>query len=219
MIEVRLGTVRRVHGLAGDVVVDSHTDVSERRFVPGAAMTAVFPGSSGGPLALTVAAARRHSGRLLVRFSEASDRSSAETLLGADLMAQADPAEPAGGPEEFFDRQLRGLAVFDSAGRAVGQVGDVLHLPAQDLIVVETSAGERLVPFVAALVPDVDLAAGRLTVADLPGLLDGQELEAVPGEPSENGPAKAKRPSAASAVLAAQGEAAREERGEEAEGL
>ncbi len=47
----------------------------------------------------------------------------------------------------------------------------VLHLEAQDLLVLDTDHGERLVPFVGALVPRVDLDAGTVTIVDLPGLL------------------------------------------------
>jgi 16S rRNA processing protein RimM len=54
-------------------------------------------------------------------------------------------------------------------------VRSVLHLPAQDVLEVETAAGPRLVPFVKALVPDVDLEAGRLTVVNLTGLLDDRD--------------------------------------------
>ncbi|MDR0991202.1 MAG: hypothetical protein LBL92_07585, partial [Propionibacteriaceae bacterium] len=35
----------------------------------------------------------------------------------------------------------------------------------------DTAAGERIVPFVQALVPEVDLDSGRIVVADLAGLL------------------------------------------------
>jgi 16S rRNA processing protein RimM len=60
-----------------------------------------------------------------------------------------------------------------------GRVIEVQHPGAQDLLVVEISGGRRrLVPFVAALVPDVDLAAGTLTLVDLPGLLDDAAEEA-----------------------------------------
>jgi 16S rRNA processing protein RimM len=47
----------------------------------------------------------------------------------------------------------------------------VLHLPMQDTLEIETADGVRLVPFVSAVVPQVDLAAGRLHLADVPGLL------------------------------------------------
>jgi 16S rRNA processing protein RimM len=48
----------------------------------------------------------------------------------------------------------------------------VLHLPAQDLLEIQTAEGKRLVPFVSALVPEVDLDAGLLRLADVAGLLD-----------------------------------------------
>ena len=75
---------------------------------------------------------------------------------------------------EFYDRQLIGLQATTPDGADVGRVGSVLHLPAQDVLEIQT-AGPRLVPFVEALVPDVDLEAGRLTVVDVAGLLDGRD--------------------------------------------
>ncbi|MDR0416923.1 MAG: ribosome maturation factor RimM [Propionibacteriaceae bacterium] len=173
MIEVRLGRVERAHGLAGEVAVTVWTDVAERRFAPGAAVTASHPGPDAPASAgLTVADSRLHGRRLLVRFAEVADRTAAEALLGAELTAAVDPDEPAGDAEEFFDHQLRGLTAVDAAGGRLGVVADVVHGSAQDLVAVATPAGRRLVPFVKALVPVVDLAAGRLVVADLPGLLD-----------------------------------------------
>jgi 16S rRNA processing protein RimM len=80
-----------------------------------------------------------------------------------------------GDPEDFRDYQLIGLAVQTTGGEPVGQVADVLH-HGQDLLVIE-GAGPRagaqiLVPFVAPLVPEVDVAAGRLVIDPPPGLLD-----------------------------------------------
>ena len=47
-----------------------------------------------------------------------------------------------------------------------------MHGGAQDLLVVRTPDGrEALVPFVKALVPEVDVAGGRVVVADRPGLV------------------------------------------------
>jgi 16S rRNA processing protein RimM len=76
-------------------------------------------------------------------------------------------------PEEFYDHQLRGLEVVTTDGAAAGVVADVLHTGAQDLLVVRRSGrDDALVPFVSALVPEVDTAAGRVVVADRPGLLE-----------------------------------------------
>jgi len=58
-------------------------------------------------------------------------------------------------------------------GEPVGEVTHVLH-HGQDLLVIQ-SAGpgrdELLVPFVAAIVPEVDVAAGRLVIDPPPGLI------------------------------------------------
>jgi 16S rRNA processing protein RimM len=87
------------------------------------------------------------------------------------------PAERPDQPEEYYDRQLVGLRVLDAAGTEVGRVTGVAHLPAQDLLEIDTGAGEALVPFVSELVPDVDLDQGLLRLADVPGLLAAGEGE------------------------------------------
>jgi 16S rRNA processing protein RimM len=57
-------------------------------------------------------------------------------------------------------------------------VSDVLH-HGQDLLVIRPadSGEDRLVPFVAPLVPEVDLKAGILVIDPPPGLLDSGQAE------------------------------------------
>jgi 16S rRNA processing protein RimM len=94
------------------------------------------------------------------------------------LSAEVPDDEVPDDPEEFFDHQLRGLAVLDTDGRAIGVVDDVLHLPGQDLLAVRREGGrEVLVPFVAELVPQIDLEAGRVVIDPPPGLLNLDELD------------------------------------------
>jgi 16S rRNA processing protein RimM len=108
----------------------------------------------------------------LVRFAELIDRNAAEAVRGTLLVAVVEPNERPLESEEFYDRQLIGLQVRTPDGVVVGTVGSVLHLPTQEVLEVETAEGTKLVPFVAALVPEVDLDAGFVTVADVAGLLD-----------------------------------------------
>ena len=54
----------------------------------------------------------------------------------------------------------------------MGRLERIEHNAAQDLLVIRTSTREVLFPFVAALVPDVDLDAGRIVLDDRPGLLE-----------------------------------------------
>jgi 16S rRNA processing protein RimM len=165
-VEVVVGVIGRPHGVRGEVAVVPRTDEPDRRFAPGQRLR--FEDS---PRTLTVAAMRWHSGRLLVTFTGLDDRTAAEAVRGVRLVTDVDPDERPEEPGEFYDRQLVGLAVQTATGVRVGEVVDVLHLPAQDVLEITTADGPRLVPFVADLVPEVDLEQGLLTVADRDGLL------------------------------------------------
>ncbi len=124
-----------------------------------------------GPL--TVASSRDHSGRLVVVFEGVADRDAAELLRDTLLLVDAATLPPLEDPDEFHDHQLVGLRVQRVDGSGVGTVAEVLHLPHGDVLAVRREdAPEALVPFVRAIVPEVDLAGGRLVVDPPPGLLD-----------------------------------------------
>jgi 16S rRNA processing protein RimM len=165
-VEAVVGVIGRPHGLRGEVAIDLRTDEPERRFAPGAV---VRPEGGGKPF--TVSSTRWHSGRLLVAFAELADRTAVEAARGTRLVVEVSADESPEDEGEFYDRQLIGLRVLDAGGTDVGEVTAVIHLPAQDGLEVQTDAGTRLIPFVAELVPEVDLAAGHVRLADVPGLV------------------------------------------------
>jgi 16S rRNA processing protein RimM len=167
-----VGRIGKPHGIRGEVSVEPRTDEPDRRFAVGARLSCTNqrPGAAG-PGHLTGAGSRWHSGRLLVTFEEIADRTAAEEARGTMLSVVVDPDERPADPEEFYDHQLVGLAVVTTGGREVGTLREVVHGSAQDLLVVSTAGDDVLVPFVAALVPEVDLDARRILVEDLPGLL------------------------------------------------
>ena len=175
--QVVVGRIGRPHGIRGELSVEPRTDEPERRFAPGGVLVTETPRGSaphgpGRPAALTVETVRWHQDRLLVRFVEIPDRTAAEAARGLLLVADVPTDEVPEDPEEFYDHQLVGLRVETTEGGAVGEVALVQHGAGQDLLVIRTPAGtEVLVPFVTALVPEVDIAGGRLVVADRPGLL------------------------------------------------
>jgi 16S rRNA processing protein RimM len=169
-VEVVVGVVGRPHGLRGEVSVELRTDEPERRFAVGQVLR-----SEDTRVAFTVVSAREHSGRLLVSFAELADRTAVETVRGTRLVVDVATDESPAVDGEFYDRQLVGLLVMDAAGEQVGEVAAVVHLPTQDVLEVTTEDGARLVPFVFELVPEIDLAAGFVRLADVPGLLSDAE--------------------------------------------
>ncbi len=164
-----VGRVARAHGVGGEVAVDVRTDDPEGRFATGQVLDT--DPAERGPL--TVEATRWHSGRLLVRFAHVADRTAAETLRGTLLVADsATSAEPAD-DDEFWDHDLVGLRAVTATGADLGVVAEVLHPPGPPLLSVRRpDGGELLVPFVRAIVPTVDVSAGRLVVTPPDGLLE-----------------------------------------------
>jgi 16S rRNA processing protein RimM len=184
-VEVIVGAIGRAHGIRGDVAIDVRTDEPDRRFVDGARLRT----STGG--VLTVASHRWHSGRLLVTFAELADRTAVEGARGQTLLVDVPADELPDDEGEYYDRQLVGLAVLDSSGTPVGRVAAVLHLPLQDALEVALDGPDRstrVVPFVTELVPTVDLAAGHVRLAEVPGLLSDLPDE-TPGLTPEGAPA------------------------------
>lgn len=171
-VEVLVGRIGKPHGIRGFVTVDVRTDEPERRFEPGSVLRAQPPkGSAYQATELTVEGVRWHQQVLLAAFEEIADRNDAEAARGTLLFAQIPADETPEDPEEFYDHQLVGLAAYDLEGRELGEVSGLVH-GAQDILQVRTpDRRTALVPFVSALVPEVDLDGGRVVIADRPGLV------------------------------------------------
>ncbi len=170
LVEVVVGRIGRAHGIRGDVFIDVTTDEPERRFAKGATLR-LERGSD-----IEVASVRWHRGRLVVSFKGYADRTAVEQLTGDRLYVDVPADERPREPDEYFDRQLVGLEVRRADGEAVGTVTEVQHMPTQDLLVVTVGdEEERLIPFVTALVPTVDVEGGFVQLADVGGLLEDVE--------------------------------------------
>ncbi len=172
-IELVVGRIGKPHGVRGEVTVDVRSDEPERRFAPGAVLRAEPPpGSASRLTALTVGRARWHQSTLLVTFEELTDRTTAEAARGIVLHATVPADATPEDPDEYYDHQLVGLAAYDVDGTHLGEVTALVHGGAQDLLAVRALDGRStLVPFVKALVPEVDVAGGRVVIADRPGLV------------------------------------------------
>jgi 16S rRNA processing protein RimM len=161
-----VGRIGRPHGIRGELTIDVRTDDPDLRFASGARL-ATDPAEHGP---LTVERARWHSGRLLVRFTGVDDRDAAEHLRGAWLVVDPTDIPASGDPDEFHDQELIGLSAITVTGEELGAVTEIRH-SGQDLLVIRRVDGrEALIPFVAALVPEVDVPGGRLVVDPPPGL-------------------------------------------------
>lgn len=167
-----MGRLTKAHGLKGAIKIELYTDDPDRRFVPGSVFFLQVPESSpwfGKTLELIEL--KWYNLHPVAFFKDVNDRTAAESLIKGILLVDHDPAEAPGEDDAWYDHQLIGLAVIRD-GVKVGTVTRLDHLPAQDLLHVTTDAGDVMVPFVKAIVPAVDIAAGTITVTPPAGLFE-----------------------------------------------
>lgn len=187
--QLRVARLLKAHGLKGAIKLELYTDDPDGRFVPGATFTLQVPESSPWHgKSVTVREFRWMNSHAVLFLEGVDDRTTAEELVKAILWVEADPAAPAE-DDAWYDHQLVGLDVVRD-GEVIGRVTRVDHLPAHDLLVVAAGDREVLVPFVTAIVPEVDIAAGRVVVTppaglfeDLPVAGDEGDAPSTPADP------------------------------------
>jgi 16S rRNA processing protein RimM len=168
-MNVVLARIGKPHGLRGEVTVQLHTDDPETRFAVGTVIETEAEPGTGVPHRLTVASTRVHRGIWLLRFEEVPDRVGAEGLRGTRLVLP----EPQAAAEEdaFYEEDLVGLEVRDTAGARLGTVSGLEIGAAQDRLVLALDEGfTAWVPFVRRIVPTVE--SDHVVVDPPPGLFD-----------------------------------------------
>ena len=170
-MQLVVGQIVRPHGIRGEVAVQTSTDEPADRFAAGSVL--VTDPAEAGPLTVEYVRGQISSGRIIVAFAGVADRNAADELRGVRLCVDSADIPPPEDPDEFHDFQLLGLKAFDPDGSCLGEVERVDHAPANDLLVLRLTDGRQaLVPFVRAMVPEVDVPGGRLVITPPPGLLD-----------------------------------------------
>lgn len=158
---VVVGRIGRPHGIRGEVTIEVLTDDPEARFAPGSVLQT--DPEDVGPLTVS---STRHSGRIsLVLFEGITDRNEAEALRDTLLRVDIDDLPPLDHVDDFYDHELIGLVAKHTDGSELGTVRGVLHAPAAPVLEISRAGGGlELVPFVSAIVTEVDRDAGTLTI-------------------------------------------------------
>ena len=181
--KLRVGRLVKAHGLKGALKLELYTDSPDQRFRAGQELELQVPETSEWFGKTVKVAELRFYNQSPVLFLEGiQDRSQAETLVKAILLIETDLEQLPEDPEAWYDHQLVGLTALVGK-EVVGKVIRVDHLPAQDLLAIETSNGEVLVPFVKQIVPSVDIQKGQVVLTPPAGLF---EINLPGGDSDEN---------------------------------
>lgn len=189
---ILVGRFGAPHGVRGEVRLQSFTGVPDAI----AAYKPLFDASATRQF--TIQALRPVKNAMFVaRIKGIDDRAGAESLTNLELFAPRDclpePAE-----DEFYLADLIGLAAADEAGEAIGRVVNVVNFGGGDILEIAPKDGGQtlLLPFSKAVVPRIDMKAGRLTIAppveidaSEPSGADSEKLAEQPAEtPTKNSP-------------------------------
>lgn len=172
-VELRVARLTKAHGLKGALKLELYTDDPELRFRPGAVLSLQVPTDSPWfGQTVTVKELRFYNSHPVVFFEGIEDRTAAESLVKAIVWVEHDPDTRPHEADAWFDHQLVGLRVLRD-GVEVGSVVRVDHLPAQDLLAIQTSdEREVLLPFVQVFVPEVNPEEGVLVITPPGGLFE-----------------------------------------------
>jgi 16S rRNA processing protein RimM len=168
LADVAVGRIARSRGVRGDLFVEPWTDVPEERFAVGSVLRT--EPAERGPL--RVAQMSTAGGKLVVHFAGVDDRAAADALRGTRLLIAAADRPALEDPDEFYDTDLVGLTARTVSGEVLGPVREVVHAGGADYLVLDLAGAEKLVPFVAAIVPTVDVAGGYVEIDPPEGLLE-----------------------------------------------
>ena len=163
-VYLAVGTLRRSHGIRGDMLVEVLTDFPER-LKPG---TSLYVGDK--KQALKITRRRPHNEGMILGFEGISTAEQTAKYRAQTVYVPAGDRPPL--PEgEYYHHQVIGLNVLTTDGEPLGQVVQVLATGANDVYVVQGPRGQVLLPARAEVVRTIDLDAGTMTVRLLPGLL------------------------------------------------
>lgn len=147
------------HGLRGEVRLNSFTAE------PMAVTRYGVLSNTDGTRAFEIESCRPAKGVLIARFKGVADRTAAEALCNVDLYVPRDRLPPPAA-DEFYHADLIGLAAVGRDGAAIGTIVAVHDFGAGDIVEIAPIAGgpTLMLPFTDAVVPEIDIAAGRVVV-------------------------------------------------------
>jgi len=168
--QICIARIGAAHGVRGAVRLWTFTEdpLAVKRYGPLA--------TRDGARQFEVTHAREAKGHLVATLKGVTTREDAERLNGVELYIAREKL-PAAGEDEFYHADLIGLAAVTSADQPLGHVIAIHNFGAGDIIEIAPPQGATmLLPFTNAVVPTVDLAAGRVVI-ELPDEIDGDTPE------------------------------------------
>jgi len=156
---IALGLIQKPRGLSGELAVwpyQAHS-CSFCRGLP------VVVKTEKTSLNTTIEYVKQVAKRFGVKLEGVDSREKAEEYRGGELLCRFDllPQKKTG---EFFVFDLIGLDIIDDGGKVFGKIKDVLNLPANDILIIDSKQGEFIIPFVKHVVDEISIDKGYVKI-------------------------------------------------------
>jgi len=164
---VHVARVSAAHGVKGEVKAFCYSDLPGRMQLLD---EVCLRPKQAEPFLTRVLRARQipHKTIYIVRLQGITDRNQAEAIVGAEITVRASetPQLPDG---TYYIDDIIGLQAVTDEGEALGLIVDVLKTGANDVYVLDS---DLLVPAIADVVINIDLAEGVVVIKPLPGMFE-----------------------------------------------
>lgn len=168
---VSIAKILNFHGIQGEVKLGfskGQEDIIK-------ALKKVFIVSNGEKIELNVKNVRFSKTFAIVKFKEFASINDVMPYKNQNVFVQKDILSDKLSEDEFLIDDLVGMNVFNNSDEFLGVIESVASNGATDILVVKpenTEIEQFLIPFVADLVPVVDMKQKRVIVKPIEGLFD-----------------------------------------------
>lgn len=166
---VLMGKVAKPHGIKGEIKVFSYSGRPEdfnvyRQII-------LYDSDSGAGKEFESERCRIQGKFSIIKLRQVDTRNASESLSGLTVWVYKEQMPPLG-PDEFYWHEMIGLDVFSGSDENLGKVTSLFSTPAHDVLVVKGKGREYLIPAKKEFIQDMDLAAKRLIIRKIDGLLE-----------------------------------------------
>lgn len=167
---VSIGIIIKAHGIKGEIVVLPTTD-NVQQFKQLKIISVEF--KNGEREFFPIERVNAKTNRIILKLEKIKDRDDALTLKGLNVDKHIQDCQELP-PDEYYIFDIVGLRVKTTSDTWLGEVTDVLTLPANDIYVVEDDSNQFLIPAIKDVIKKVDLEEEYILIEPLDGLLQAQ---------------------------------------------
>ena len=167
-----VGKVVRPHGLDGLLRVLSYAQTRDSFLYSD---TVFLQSDKLGTIEHRILSVKPHKNVFLMRLEGVDSLEVAETYRGAEVLVEKDCLKREG-DDEYFWFELVGIGVYLDSGLYIGKLEEIIATGSNDIYVVRKGKHELLIPATHDVIRDIDLKNKKMTITEVEGLFDLNEV-------------------------------------------